>query len=179
MAINALAISPNGTLIATGSDDATTRIWQFASLETTPAASVVRGPSGGYATLAMRLADERISAVWSDNGQSGERSRDGRILVISTSDGVQVLDMSAPPQAILKRTINSGATLRRLSPDGNTLVTVSSSSFVTHTVRVWDLRLPDFNSPPVRTFDIQGTVSLNNAISLSYDGKILGLTVDV
>ena len=47
--MNAVAFSPDGTLIATASDDGTARIWDAAS--GTTLATLVTLPDGGYATL--------------------------------------------------------------------------------------------------------------------------------
>ncbi|MDJ0675879.1 MAG: DnaJ domain-containing protein [Calothrix sp. MO_167.B42] len=187
-AVNAIAISSNGKIFVTGSNDATVNLWDlhtgkwlhtFAG-QAEAVLSVAISPNGK--TLASGCVDCKISSwnletktfhqtffdgnsPYSHNGfvNSITFSADGKFLASGSADKTVRIWRCYTGQ--LKRTLNghSGAVLSVVfSPDGKTVV----SGSVDKTIRIWDLH--SFGEPQTITghLDAVTTVAIREASSL-------------
>ncbi len=121
--ITGAAFSPDGTLIATGSDDLTAKIWDAVSgnelfaLEGHVSATAVIPPHEGVIDVTFDPAGSLVATAGAD----------GTVKMWSTEDGRQVLDLQAHPgSAVVSLTFN---------PDGSRLV----SGAFDGTVKVWQV----------------------------------------
>jgi WD40 repeat protein len=113
--VSCLALSPDSTLAATGSNDGTVRLWRL---------------TDGAALAVLKGHDDWIAAV--------TFSRDGRWLASASRDGTAGLWSVAEGQAVARLRGHQGDVRCLLfTTDGNALVTGSDD----RTVRLW--RIPD------------------------------------
>jgi WD40 repeat protein len=118
-AVTAVAFSPDGSMIATGSADGTAILWDATRAESNPV--VLRGHAGALTSLAF--------------------SRDGRWLATAGVDGTARLwDVRKPekdPHILSGH--QGGINALAMSPDGHWLATAGQD----HTARLWDLKADD------------------------------------
>jgi WD40 repeat protein/energy-coupling factor transporter ATP-binding protein EcfA2 len=149
-AVAALAISPDGRLLATGSADRTIRLWDLTTAE--PAASVrtLQGHTDAITTLAI--------------------SPDGRRLVSGGADAMVCLwDLTAPDPSAGERCLSGhegSITALAISPDSRWAATGS----VDTTARLWDLAADD---PGASAVVLSGHSDEITSLAISPDGRQL------
>ncbi|GAA1655676.1 hypothetical protein GCM10009733_061400 [Nonomuraea maheshkhaliensis] len=148
--VKAVAFSPDGALIATGSDDGTARLWDAATRRQI-GAPITRGR---YECSSVRLA----------------LSTDGRTLATACLDSVLFYDVRTRRQ--VGSEVKAGGVVRTLAfnPDGRTLATGDSSGVV----QQWDVATQRPHGAPMgrahEGFDHKKAVL---GIAYSKDGKTL------
>lgn len=110
--VNAVAISPDGSTIVTGSSDATARLWRLA---TGAAIAVLEGHDDAISSAAFSADSSRIVTASSDKS----------VRVWDAVRGVELARLTGHDGAVLTASF---------SPDGSRIVTASSDK----TVRLWD-----------------------------------------
>lgn len=150
--VRALAFSPRGTIIATGSDDGTARLWDTAARRQLGAPIVADGPE-------CRTSGIKVAF-----------SPDGRMLATACLGTVRFWDVPTHRQLGVPLEVEGVVSAIAFSPDGTTLALAS----LTNTVRLWDMatRLPRGKTmdPAVTTPD---DVSPINAVAFGPDGRRL------
>ncbi|KAG1665978.1 hypothetical protein FOA52_003203 [Chlamydomonas sp. UWO 241] len=153
--VNTLAFSPDGKTLATGSEDATARLWDVA---TGKERAVLTGHSHGVTTLAFSPdgktlatgSDDRTARLW-DVATGKERavltghsngvttlafSPDGKTLATGSDDRTARLwDVATGKERAVLTGHSNGVTTLAFSPDGKTLATGSRDD----TARLWDV----------------------------------------
>jgi WD40 repeat protein/ABC-type dipeptide/oligopeptide/nickel transport system ATPase component len=149
-AILTLALTADGHMLVTGSEDGTARIWDLTAANPKASVYALRGDAGGVSLLALS-ADGRTLVTGSEN--STPRVWD--LTAVDPNKTVRVLQGH-------ERTISALA----LSGDGHVLVTSS----VDRTIRVWDLTVPD---PSAKVRILPGSEDRAPPLALSNDGRTL------
>jgi WD40 repeat protein len=149
-AVTALAFSPDGRWLATGSEDDAVRLWDMAAADPAAAPTVLSGHEDWVNALAF--------------------SPDGRWLATGSSDAtVRLWDMAAADRAAAP-TVLSGheeaVSALAFSPDGRWLATGSNDK----TVRLWDMAAADPAAAPTVLSGHEGGVW---ALAFSPDGRWL------
>jgi WD40 repeat protein len=158
-AIRALALSPDGTLMVTGSDDHTARIWQVAN----PAASIVL--RGHEAAIRVALFD-----------------LDGKRVLTGAEDGTaRIWNVDGNGDPVVLKGHVAGIQLAAFDRDGSHVVTAPQPGRQfrlfggdppVYSVHIWDLSAPDV--PRILTTDTQHALS----VALSRDGELVALAAE-
>jgi len=149
-AIWAVAISPDGRWLVTGSGDGTARLWDLSASDPAAAPVVLRGHEGSIEAVAI--------------------SPDGHWLVTGSGDrtarlwDLRASDPAAAP--VVLRGHEADIEAVAISPDGHWLVTGSYD----HTARLWDLSASD---PAAALVVLRGHEGWVTAVAISPDGRWL------
>jgi WD40 repeat protein len=176
------SFSPDGSLVLTGSDDGTVRVWRR---DGTPIRTLFRG---GPVTAASFSPDGRLVLTGSRDGTaavrrlstgapvaslhhgapvtSGAFGPGGRLVVTTSKDGVTRLWRPATGTVVLSVKQNGPVHAASLSPDGRTLLTVGSNPLG----EKWRARL--FAVPSGRLLRVLPAPGVTTA-SFSPDGRLL------
>jgi WD40 repeat protein len=141
--VRAVAFSPDGTMLATASNDRTVRLWDPATREP------IADPLAGY--------DDFVYAV--------AFSPDGTLLATGHVQGVRLWDLAArEPRGGPLSDLGGTVTAVAFSPDGSLLATVGAS----RTVRLWDPATGEPVGDP-----LTGHETGVEAVAFSPDGALL------
>ncbi|MFF4190102.1 WD40 repeat domain-containing protein [Nonomuraea sp. NPDC001831] len=157
--VGALALSSDGRLALTGSDDGESRLWNLSDPARPKQLAVLSGRRSGA----------------SGNGRGVEQvelAGDGNLAVIAAADGrlgVWRLVDRARPREVSTVPLPGALHAMALSGDGRTLVTVSGPSRRRET-HVWDLSKP---SNPQRLAVVGGSDVFVESVSLNAGGTVL------
>nr|WP_275407038.1 serine/threonine-protein kinase [Actinomadura bangladeshensis] len=185
--VRALAFSPDGKTLATGSDDKTVRFWDAATGK--PLGQPLTGHTGAVETIAfsphgktlatggedetVRLWDVATRAPigtpladYTDAVRSIAFTQDGKFLGIG-SDHIVFLLNAKTRKPLGEPLVHSGVVgTVAFSPDGKTLATAAAA--VGDSVHVWDM-----TDRPLRWRSLKGRAGAVAALSFSPDGKTL------
>ena len=189
--VESVAFSPDGTILAVGSDDGTVRIWstathrqsaqplsvgsQVTSVAFSPDGTILAVGSGDGTVQFWSTATHRQSGKSFDSGDSVNAvafSPDGSTLAIVTVDGTTRLwDVKAHRQIDHPLTgPASEVTSVAFSPDGKMLATGSDDG----TARLWNVASRRQGARPLDS----GANNAVNSVAFSPDGKMLATGSD-
>ncbi|MEV0151400.1 MULTISPECIES: AAA family ATPase [unclassified Nonomuraea] len=153
--LTALAFSPDGSIIATGSDDGTTRLWDTASRR------LLGAP--------ITLPKYECSSVHLGF------SPDGRTLATACSGTVRFYDVATRREADAPLKPQAVATAFAYNPDGKTFATGNSRGVV----QQWDVATHrPYGAPMVHPHDGPGLSHPIHRVTYSRDGKTLATAGD-
>jgi WD40 repeat protein len=149
--ITALAFSPDGHALASGSADHTVRLWSLSRPGAVPSAPrLLSGHTQPITALAF--------------------SPDGRTLATASRDGsVRLWSVTAPADAPVTLSHNKAVISLAFSPDGRTLATASADG----SVRLWNMAQPTA-APAV----LAKSTAPVNVVAFSPDGRTLAAAGD-
>ncbi len=180
--VNAVAFSPDGKTILTGSADKTARLWDAASgralaqpmLHPNGVASVRFSPDGKTILTGCRDSTARLwdaasgrplgqPLAHSGAGESVAFSRDGKTILTGSSDKTARLWDAATGQPLGSPMRHSGVVRAvAFSPDGKTVLTVGAD----RTARLWDVASGRPIGPPLAHPGV-------SSVAFSPDGKTI------
>ncbi|HEX2314745.1 MAG TPA: hypothetical protein VHJ17_13470 [Thermomonospora sp.] len=150
--VRALAFSPDGKVIATGSTDGTARLWDTASRR----------------QLGAPLTPPRAECF--PSGVKVAFSPDGRVLATACLGTVRFWDVATRRELGARLTHGQVVTAMAFGPDGRTLAVADLKG----TVRLWDVASRSPRGDPMgRTDPRPGGPSAVNAVDFSADGRRL------
>jgi WD40 repeat protein/energy-coupling factor transporter ATP-binding protein EcfA2 len=181
--VNAVAISPDGKMIVSGSYNKTVRLWDVSG---NPIGQPLRGHEDCVNSVAFSLdgkliisgSDDNTVRLWDIDGNpigqplrghedavnSVAISPDGKLIVSGSSDKtVRLWDIDGNPIGQPLRGHEDGVTSVAFSPDGKMIVSGSSDE----TLQLWDIDGNPIGQP------LQGHESFVNAVAFSPDGKMI------
>ena len=178
--VEALAFSPDGTRIASGSHDGTARLWDVESeqrIATLPGdadsrlVSVAFSPDGKHlASVSSRVSlwdvetEQRIATFRGDQPLSVSYSPDGKTLAVGTwNSTIELWDVATRQRSAILQGHTGGVTSVAFSADGRLL---ASGSYDT-TVRLWNVRMRQ------QTANLQRHTGVVFSVALSPDGTRL------
>jgi WD40 repeat protein len=150
IAVNAVAFSPDGHLLAAGSSDHTVRLWDLSNLDHPTASTTLTGPNSSVNTVVFS-PDRRILASGSDDRT------------------VTLWDLTDPHHPITSATLTGhtdAVYAVTFSPDGRTM----ASGGRDRTVRLWDLT---DTRHPIAAATLTGQMVGVESVAFNRDGHIL------
>ncbi|MFI7469891.1 WD40 repeat domain-containing protein [Nonomuraea sp. NPDC049646] len=157
--VDALALSGDGRLALTGSDDGESRLWNLSDPARPKQLAVLSGRRSGGSGSGRDVLHVELAG-------------DGNLAVIAAADGrlaVWRLFDRARPREVSTVSLPGALHAMALSADGRTLVTVSGLSRRRET-HVWDLSKP---SGPQRLAMVGGSDVFVESVSLNAGGTVL------
>ena len=183
--VEALAFSPDGRLLATGSYDGTTKLWNIATGDTI---ATLTGHTNEVNSLAfspdgrLLATDSGTAKLWNiatgdviatltghtDGTSNLAFSPDGRLLATGSSDRTTKLWNIATGNVIATLTGHTGwVTSLAFSPDGRLLATGSYDEFGDRTVKLWNIATGDVIAT------LAGHTGNVTSLAFSPDGRLL------
>ncbi|MEV0196024.1 AAA family ATPase [Nonomuraea sp. NPDC050691] len=148
--LTALAFSPDGTIIATGSDDGTTRLWDTASRR----------------RLGAPITRPKYECSSVDLGFSP----DGRTLAVACFDTVRFYDVATRREVAAPLKLQAVVTTLAYNPDGKTFATGDSKG----AVQQWDVATHrPYGAPMVHPHHGPDSTHPIHKVTFSRDGRIL------
>jgi WD40 repeat protein len=185
----ALAFSPDGTVLASGSGDYAIRLWDIGKAPVTEL-QVMKAHKSDIKTLAFSPKGDRLASasfdgtlrLWSftagrlteEECLRGDRSffdvawsPDGKLLAGSDASTVRLWDVSSVPVRVVASLKDNGSAVvgLALSPDGKLLATGAYDN----TIRLWSLG----TGQPVENLVLRGNSERAEVLTFSADGKHL------
>ncbi len=182
--VNAVAVAPDGTWLATGGEDRTVRIWDMATGTLTRAltgnpglvGAVAISPDGAWLATAPRVLSGRVQ-IWDAATGTPTSRLPGRLSMVRSvavsPDGTWLATIASLSRKVRIRSVATGAVTRTLvshlgrmravaiSPDGTWLATGGAGG----AVHIWE------TSGPARV--LTGHTGAVNAVAISPDGTWL------